>query len=489
MFDERVNRLANALLSLGLQKGERVALLSLNRHQLVEGIYGCYKSGLVRVALNARLSIQELIYMLNDSEPSVVILGPEFINQIAHAYFEIKTVRYYIAISNAPTSMIDYEEFLSKASPEEPKIEVGLDDSGYFNYTAGTTGILKAAILSHRNRICLAKKILLAPDTEILRDSVMCHVGAITHASGGMILPFIMRGGCNVIMERFDIKLLLETIQEEKVSHLFVVPTMLNFIMDYPDLKRYDLRSIKTIFYGGSPMPVEKIKLALQIFGPVLIQIYGQTETSSAITFLSKEDHLFEGDPKRLRRLSSAGVPSIECNVRVVDERGEDVKTGLMGEIIERGDDTMLGYWKDPELTAKTIRKGWIYTGDLGIVDEDGYIYIVDRKSDMIISGGLNIYPSEVEKVLQEHPAISDTTVFGVPDEQWGESVMAVIVLKEGMSVKKEEIIDYCKQRLASYKKPKSVEFVTELPKNVYGKVIRKKLKERYWVGQERMVH
>ena len=488
-LNERVNRLANALLGLGLQKGDRVALLSANRHQLVEADFACYKAGFVRVPLNARLSMPELIHMLNNSESNVLILGPEFIEGIERVRAQIPTVGHTIALSQTPPSMLDYETFIQAASPDEPKAEVGLDDLCSLNYTSGTTGQLKAVMMSHRNRICQARKFLLVPDVNIQKESVMGHVGPITHASGGMILPFIIRGACNLILRTFEIKLLLETIAREEVTHLFTVPTMLNFLMAYPDLKKYNLSSIQMIMYGASPMPVERIKQALEIFGPVLIQGYGQTETTSGFTFLSKDDHLFAGDPKKMRRLASAGLPSPECEVRVVNEKGEDVKPGELGEIIERGDDAMLGYWKDPELTAETLRDGWVYTRDMATVDEDGYIYIVDRKSDMIISGGFNIYPSEVENALHVHPAVFEAAVIAVPDEQWGESVKAVVVLREGMKATEEEIIEHCKKHLASYKKPKSVDFVPELPKNPYGKVLRRKLREKYWVGQERMVH
>jgi acyl-CoA synthetase (AMP-forming)/AMP-acid ligase II len=488
-FNERVNRLANAFLGLGLPKGDRVALLSANRHQLVEADFACYKDGLVRVPLNARLSLPEIVHMLNNSESHVLILGPEFIEGIERVRSEIPTVRHYIALSQTPPSMFDYESLIQEASPDEPKAEVGLDDLCSLNYTSGTTGKLKAVMMSHRNRICQAKKFLLIPDCVIQKSSLMCHVGPITHASGGMILPFIIRGACNLILRTFDIKLLVETIEKQKVTHLFTVPTMLNFMMAYPDLKKYDLSSIQMIIYGASPMPVERIKQALEIFGPVLVQGYGQTETASGFTFLSKEDHLFSGDAKRQRRLASAGLPSPECEVRVVNEKGEDVTPGEVGEIIERGDDSMLGYWKDPELTAETLRNGWVYTRDMATVDQEGYIYIVDRKSDMIISGGFNIYPSEVENALHMHPAVFEAAVIAVPDEEWGESVKAVVVLRPGTKATEEEIIEHCKKHLASFKKPKSVEFVSELPKNPYGKVLRRKLREKYWAGQERMVH
>ena len=231
------------------------------------------------------------------------------------------------------------------------------------------------------------------------------------------------------------------------------------------------------------------MKEAVDIFGPVLIQKYGCHEASAMITHLLKEDHVHNEDPKKLKRLASAGIPSMESDVRVVNEQGEDVKPGEVGEIIERGDDTMVGYWKDPALTAETIIDGWLHTRDMATVDEDGYIYIVDRKSDMIISGGFNIYPFEVEEVLYRHPAVFEAGVISVPDDKWGESVKAVVVLKEGMTATEEELVEFCKENLASYKKPKTVDFVTELPKNAHGKLLRRILKQKYWANQERMVH
>ncbi|MFP4573317.1 MAG: acyl-CoA synthetase [Desulfobacterales bacterium] len=488
-FNERVNRLANGLLSMGLKKGDRVALLSINRHQLMEGTFACYKSGLVQVPLNARLAIGEIVHMLNNSESSCIIMGREFIEKIEAHSSEIPGLKHYVAMSDGPESMLDYENILQNSSPQEPDVEVEMKDLASLNYTSGTSGTLKAAMLTQRNRLSLSKKSLLSPDNDITKDTVMCHVGPITHASGGMILPVMVRGGCNVLLPGFDIPLLLQTIEKERVTHFFAVPTMLKMLMDYPDLGKYDLSSLKSIRYGAAPMSSDQIAKAIEIFGPILSQGYGQTETSSGITHLSKEDHIVGDDPVKIKRLSSAGLPLFECDVRVVNEKGEEVEPGEVGEIIEQGDDTMAGYWKAPELTAETLINGWVYTRDMGTVDEAGYIYIVDRKSDMIISGGFNIYPSEVENTLCQHPEVSEAAVVPVPDDHWGEAVKAVVVLKEDSKVSGQELIEHCKQRLASYKKPKSVDFVSELPKNPYGKVVRRKIKEQYWKDRERFVH
>ena len=488
-LNERVNRLSNALLSLGLQKGDRVAILSKNRPQIIESIYACYKAGLVTVPLNARLAIPELVHMVNNSESSALILGEEFIEGVDSVRPEFSGLRHYIAITQPQRSMQDYETLIKNSSSSEPQVDVELDDLASLNYTSGTTGVLKAAMLTHRNRICMAEKQLLIPGIDIDRTSVLCHVGPITHGSYTMVLPIMLRGGRSLILSGFEVDLLLKTIEKERVTHLLLVPTMINMMLNHPDLKKYDLRSIRTIFYSASPMPVERIKQALQVFGPVLIQGYGCTESSALITYLPKEDHMFEEKHKKLKRLASCGVPIMACDVRVVNEKEEDIKPGEVGEIIERGDDTMIGYWKDPERTAETLRNGWLYTRDMATVDEEGYIYIVDRKADMIISGGYNIYPTEVEEVLYRHPAVFEASVIGVPDDLWGESVKAIVVLKEGMKATEDELIQHCKNYLSSYKKPKSVDFVRDLPKNPYGKILRRKLREKYWAGQERMVH
>lgn len=479
-LNERMNRLGNGLLKLGLKKGDRVALLSKNRPQIIEGEYACYKTGLVQIPLNERLSTQELVRALNHSEAMALIVGPEHMDEICKHQSEIKTVKHYIAISDSSSDLIDYENLLNESDPNEPAVDLTLDDLACFKYTSGSTGKPKAIMCSHRNRICLAKKILLIPDADISKESVICHVGPITHGTGAMIFPFMIRGACNLLLKGFDIESLLETIQKEKVTHLFAVPTMLIFLMEYPNLEKYDLSSLRTITYGASPMPVSKIKKAIEVFGPVLAQGYGQTETNAITIYLSKEDHMFEGDPKKTKRLASAGRPNIECDIRVVNEDGKDVAIGAIGEIIERGDDTMVGYWKEPDLTAETIRDGWVHTRDMATVDEDGYIYLVNRKSDLIISGGFNIYPSEIENVLNEHPAVRESVVLGVPDDKWVEAVKAVVVLKEGMSASAEDLMNYCGKYLAGYKKPKSVNFSDAFPRDHYGKILRSKILEKY---------
>jgi acyl-CoA synthetase (AMP-forming)/AMP-acid ligase II len=272
----------------------------------------------------------------------------------------------------------------------------------------------------------------------------------------------------------------LSFIEKERITRCQMVPTMIHALLQIPDVERFDLSSLRLIMYAGAPMPVELLKKALQVFPCGFAQMYGQTESGPLTTILKPEDHILDGSEKRLQRLASSGKAVIDYEIRIINNRGVDVQVGEVGEIIGRSEAMMKGYWQLPEETEKKLKDGWLYTGDLGKFDEDGYVYIVERKNDMIISGGVNIYPREIEEVLYKHPAVSEASVIGVPDEHWGEVAKAIIVLKEGASVSEEEIIKFCGEHLASYKKPKSVEFWKELPKSPQGKILKKVIREAF---------
>jgi len=269
---------------------------------------------------------------------------------------------------------------------------------------------------------------------------------------------------------------------------MFAAPTMVKMLVTYPNLDRYDLSSLKCLNYGGGPMYVEDLKEAMRKLPDCLVQLYGQAEAPMTISYLRKEEHVLEGTEDQMERLKSAGIPRTDVEIKVFDANGNEVPGGTIGGVVVRGDVVMAGYWKDPEATRETLRHGWLHTGDLGKIDERGYIYLSDRTKDMVISGGENIYTREVEDVILRHPAIHEVAVFGVPDDKWGEAIRAVVSLKPGMKASGQEIIDFCKQNLASYKKPKFVEFIDEIPKNIYGKILKRELREKYWEGYERRI-
>jgi len=485
---ERIYRLGNALLSLGLKKGDRVAVLLNNCHQSVECFYALACTGLVLVPMNSRNSAREHLYILKDSESRAVLLGNEFQEIISSILPEAHMVSWAICVTGRPgKGLLSYEPLLGKASPEKPEVEISDQDIINLRYTAGTTGQPKGVIHSHRSNAIMVYNNLME-GVRIEEGDAVALTGPVTHASGSMILPHILRGAKVVILSGFDEQALLETIQKERITTLYLVPTMIVMLLAYPELKKYDLSSLKNIRYGASPISPDVLKKAIKVFGNIFVQGYGLTEASMPMTLLSKEDHVLDGTEKKLKRLSSIGREVYVARVRIMDDNGKILPPGQVGEIVIQSDQVMEGYWKKPEATAETLRGGWLHTRDMGYMDEDGYIYLVDRKDDMIVSGGFNVYPKEVEDVLYSHPAVLEAAVFGVPDEKWGEAVKAAVSLRPGMQATAEEIIEHCKKHLASYKKPKSVDFVKELPKSHYGKILRRQLKEPYWQGRERMI-
>jgi acyl-CoA synthetase (AMP-forming)/AMP-acid ligase II len=488
-LDKRTNRLARSFYALGMAKGDRVAIQAWNRPEIAETEVACYKAGMVRVPINARLSPKETSEIINNAQVKTIIGDKEHLEPLWENRKSLPTVENFIDLDEVIPGINGYEKILAQSSAEAFDIEVEADDLAVLTYSSGTTGKLKGIMQSYGNRLAMIRKALMFPEVRIKPGDIFIHVGPITHVSGMLLMPLFFTGGCNIIIRRFDLDLLLDTIQREKVNYTMVVPTMINFLLAYPKLTQYKFDSLKGIFYGAAPISPIRVQQAIDFFGPILFQGYGMSETTSFITVLTASEHK-EALKKNPGRLGSCGRPVFETEVRVVNEKGEDVRPGEeIGEIIARGPDIMKGYLNDPELTQKTIINGWIQTGDMAKVDEEGYIYIVDRKADMIISGGFNIYPSEIEQVLYKHPAVLEACVIGVPDDKWGEAIKAVVVLKKGQSVTEEELINHCKATLSSFKKPQSVDFVAELPKNPNGKIARKVVREKYWAGQDRRVN
>ncbi|OGP52138.1 MAG: hypothetical protein A2Y79_12645 [Deltaproteobacteria bacterium RBG_13_43_22] len=487
-LNARTNKLGHALLSIGLEKGQKVAILLNNCVELVESLFGIPMAGLAIVPLNARQNSQEHAYILNDSDTDALIVGADLFPIIDPILPSVPRLKQLIIVGNTRNRGIKYEDLVVNQPETPPDIEIDEDDIDRIQYTSGTTGKPKGAVTTYRITYNRLINTLLNLDQPILPTDVNLNIGPLTHAAGLMMSSYSIRGATNVILDKFDIDLVLQTIEKEKVTAVLLIPTMLNLILIHPKLISYDLSSIKRIWYGTAPMSPEKLKEAIKIFGKIFRQNYGLTESPQPVTYLGPEDHIIDGTEKECRRLASAGKPALGVAVKIANEEGFEIKPGETGEILIQTNQLMKEYWKNPEATAEAFRGGWFHTGDMGTIDQDGFIYIMDRKHDMIISGGFNIYPREVEDAIMTHSQVAEAAVVGVPDEIWGESVKAFVVAKPGASVSEEEVIQICKKRLASYKKPRSVEFVPDLPKNAYGKILRKVLKEPYWQDRERKV-
>lgn len=486
-LDRRTNRLARGLTALGLQKGDRVAVYSWNRHEILELEVACYKTGLVKVPINARLSAREAVHVVNDSGASVVLADSHHAETLAPVMEQMPSVRVVLETGAAGSGTRDYEAFLEQQPEVFHPADVSEDDIAVLHYTSGTSGKLKAAVQTFGNRTAFIRKTFMIPGGQTGPGDIFALIGPITHATGMNIMPLLFTGGCALILEKFDVEQFLQLVEREKVTHTFMVPTMINMVLNHPRLPEYDTSSLKRIVYGAAPMSPTRVSQAIERFGPILVQGYGAGETTSIITVLTEKEHE-EALRMNEKRLASCGRPRFDTEVRILDEDGREAAVGEIGEIVVRGPDIMQGYWQAPELTAEVLKEGWYYTGDLAKTDEDGFIYIVDRKKEMIISGGFNIYPTEIESVLYTHPAVFEACVIGIPDRKWGEAVKAFVVLKEDKVVSEDELIDYCAGQLAGFKKPGSIEFVNTLPKNPNGKIVRRLVREKYWSEEERRV-
>jgi long-chain acyl-CoA synthetase len=489
-MDGRINRLSNGLLAMGLTTGCKVAVLLNNSIESAVSLLAVPRAGLIYVSLNARHSPREHAEILNDSESDALIVDEAFLKLLEPALTSVPSLKHVIVVGAPRPDRLSYSELVADQPASAPDVEVDEDaDIERLQYTSGTTGRPKGVAWTFRIGYNVMANILMNMDQPIGPSDVNLNSGPLTHAAGLMMMTYYSRGATNIILPRFDEHEILEAIERERVTSLLLIPTMLYRLLMAPNLKSFDLSSIRRIWYGTAPMAVEKLKEGIRVFGNVFRQNYGMTEIAQPITFLGPEDHVIDGSEAQMRRLSSAGRPAMGVEVQVADKDGETVKPGEIGEILIRSDKLMKGYWKNPEETADAFKAGWFHTRDMGTVDEDGYIYIMDRKSDMIISGGFNIYPREVEDIIMAHPGVAEAAVIGVPHEIWGEAVKAMVVLKDQAALTEKEIIEHCKKNLASYKKPASVDFIEEIPKNSYGKVDRRVLKEPFWRGFGRWVH
>lgn len=484
-LDERVRRLANALIDgVGLEKGDRVAVLSKNCIEYMEVYFACARVGLVVQPLNWRLGHDELARILNDGEPRVLVCSAEYRSTVEQVgdRINIGTI-----LSFGEASDGSYERMLMSASDGEPRGAEAIcgEDPVLILYTGGTTGESKGALHTHWS--LFAGMINQTVAERVVPGDVYMLTGQMFHIPVGLAINYLAHG-CPVVLINFEAKLALEVIERERVSAFLGITTMLNWMMAVDNFSDYDLSSLRNIQYGGGPMPHSVVESALKAFPCTIIQGYGQTE-GMTMSFLSQEDHVRAVNGDHPERLGSCGREGFMTTISVVDADGNPVPRDgeTHGEIIVKSEANMLGYWRRPELTAETLRDGWMWTGDIAVWDKDAYIFIVDRAKDMIISGGENIYSTQVEAAIHQHPAVLESAVFGIPDSEWGETVKAVVVLKPGMTATEKDIIKAASEHLASYQKPKSVDFVEQLPKAPTGKILKRDLRERYRAkGDER---
>ncbi|MBI4217050.1 MAG: long-chain-fatty-acid--CoA ligase [Chloroflexi bacterium] len=485
-LNERTNKLAHALAKkYGLKKGDAVGVMQVNTNDMVETYFACAKLGVVFVPINFRARQDEVSYMLKNSEAKAVFCGERYMPLMQAIKPECPTVKHFVCYEKKAPGFDDYESLLKSGVPGDVTAEIDDNDTTVLMYTAGTTGLPKGVPLRHEAFGIYLMNNVSPADPETEEKNILTV--PLYHVAGIQAMMAAIYGGRTlVLMRQFEVEPWMKLVQQEKVDRAMLVPTMLKNVIDHPDFKKYNLSSLKVITYGAAPMPFEVIRKAIEVFPKSrFINAFGQTETASTITMLGPDDHVITGTPeekaKKLKRLeSSIGRPLDDVEVKIFSEDGKEVGPSVVGEIAARGARVMRGYWKDEAKTKETIKGGWLWTGDLGYMDEEGYIFLAGRSKDLIIRGGENVTPAEVENVIMTHPAVDDAAIIGVPDVTWGETIRAVVVLKEGQKATAGEIVEHCRTRLSSFKKPDSVVFVKELPRNPMGKVLKRVLRDEY---------
>ncbi len=482
---DRVNRLANWLQAAGAGPDKPVGAMSVNGIEYVETYYAAAKIGATFVPLNYRAKVEELTYMINTSDVHVLFAGERYLDLVGTLRPTLETVQHYACYDRAVDGMAAYEDILAGASPDEPFFEVDEMQPTVLIYTSGTTSVPKGVALTYLNLSVYVTNTMNPADPSEEPEVTLLSVPIFHVAGVTPIMSSVWGGRTLAILPQFDPKLWLEAVQNERVTHSFVVPTMLKRIMEHEDFARYDLSSLKLITYGAAPMPYEVVSKAVDVFECGLMNAYGQTESTSTMTFLGPEDHQIPKEPgpereKKLARLRSVGRGMDDVVIAIMDDVNTMLDPGSEGEICVMGPRVMAEYHKQAEATAAAIQDGWLHTGDVGYLDEDGYLFITGRKKDLIIRGGENISPGEIEATLDEHPQIEESAIIGVPDPDWGEGIKAIIVPKAGQKPDTQELVAYTKARLASYKAPTYFAFVDELPRNPMGKVLKTELRKHH---------
>jgi acyl-CoA synthetase (AMP-forming)/AMP-acid ligase II len=483
---QRVARLAGALVALGLDEADRVAILSLNSDRYYETVFAIPWAGGCIVPLNTRWALPENSYALTDSGARALLFDDAFSEQAGRLLSAIDTLEFavYMGEGECPQWAQPYESLVAGSKPVAASARGANEMAGIF-YTGGTTGFPKGVMQSHLAIWASAMGAL--PEFRMNRESVYLHAAPMFHmADFAGSMGTTLSCGANVVLQSFDAGRVLEAIAREKVSHALLVPAMIKMMLNHPGVDSADVSTLGCVIYGASPMPAATLEhLMDQWPGVGLLQLYGQTELAPIATALSMENHRPGGD-----KLKSAGQPTASSDIRIVNDEGDDCPPGSSGEIVVRGPHTMLGYWNKPQETARALRDGWVFTGDAGYFDSDGYLYIVDRVKDMVVTGGENVFTTEVENAVIGHPAVQDVAVIGIPDEEWGEAVHAIVILHPGREVTPAALIAHCREQIAGYKLPKGITFREEpLPLSGAGKVLKTELRKPYWEGRDRQVN
>lgn len=479
-LDDASNRVANGLIAAGVKPKGRIAILDKNSDAFFSVLFGATKANAVLVPINARLAAPEIAFVINDAEAEVLFIGEAFLETLAKIRGDLVTIRKVVVLDASYTAWRDAQSALDPGVGSQP------DDVCIQMYTSGTTGHPKGVQLTHRNFSLTSPTVFdlwgdWTPEDTLLITMPLFHI-----AGAGTGILGLLAGLKVIVLREFIPSLILEAIQRDRITATFLVPAMILVLLSEKHIDQIDLSSLKRVIYGASPIPIDLLKNALRVFKRTgFVQVYGLTETSGVITALLPEDHA-RADREVMK---SCGRPIDGVELRIVDALGMPLPPREVGEVVCRTTRNMKGYWNRHDDTARTLRGEWLHTGDAGYLDENGYLYIHDRIKDMIVSGGENIYPAEIESALFAHPDIADIAVIGVPDERWGEAVKALVVLRQGCVADAAGILQYARERLAGYKIPKSIEFLADLPRNPSGKVLKRKLREQYWRGHERRVN
>lgn len=488
--DRRANRWANAMRGAGLVKGDRIAYLSMNDLDMGVMFMACMKIGVAPVMLNYRLAPREWLWILQDSDPRMLFAaGAEYQAAIDGIRTDLPMIEQFVAVGEtAGADWVPLADMLATEDDAKPEDTVGPDDMLYLIYTSGTTGHPKGVMITHRNVITHIEQSMVASPASRAPGQRAMVATPLYHAAGALrIMTASINCGTVVLLAQYDIEKFLHTLSSERINTVNMVPSIIQELLEVPDIERMDFRHLEVIYYGAAPIAVTVLKKALSVFSCTLIQGYGLSESAGGIAYLNEVDHrkALDGRPELLQ---STGRAVVLAEIRIVDPDGNEVPAGTVGELIVRGPNVMKGYWRNPKGTEEAIRDGWLYTGDAARLDEEGYVYLHDRIKDMIVSGGTNIYPTEIEHALLEHDDILDVAVVGVPDEKWGEAPLAFCVLRDGADVSADALIAFCRDRLGGYKIPRRYEFTADLPRNASGKLLKRVLREPYWKDTTRGV-